>query len=286
MSYTIALDWMSFTLKGLQDETLVLQTVIPDGEISPITPSNGYTRAIASNLGIQLHTNPDRTEMGTHIVIPGSALRLLEQSGTSTRRMLEIAIRAGAKFTRIDLAKDAQNEGISLKEIYAACDRHERTGTAQKIREWREPDGGHTIYVGAPTSDAQVRMYNKSAEQHIDGDWQRMEFQARGHVAKSWARVLAEPDADWNALLCGRVKKMLNVDVDGYNRWLCGAATEGLPQVEKRSDREKWILTQVLPAILEHLKNNPNSEAIALLKSSMDFALSGRGDILQKVDKP
>ena len=280
--YSIALDWMSFTLKGLQDETLVLQTITPDGEISPVTPTNGYKRAVASNIGIQLHINPDRPEMGLHVVIPGSSLRLLEQSGTSTRRMLQIAVQAGALFTRIDLAKDAKDERISLWEIYSACERHERSGTAQKIRQWREPDGGHTIYVGAPSSDAQCRLYNKAAESHVEGDWVRMEFQARNDVAKAWARVLSQDNADWNALLCGKVGKMLNIDVDGYNRWLGGAATEGLPQIEKRSDREAWILKQVIPAILEHIRTNPNSDAVKLLISSIEFAKSGRGGILNE----
>ena len=110
----------------------------------------------------------------------------------------------------------------------------------------------------------------------------RMEFQARNDVAKSWARVLSQDNADWNALLCGKVGKMMKVDVDGYNRWLEGAATEGLPQIEKRSDRESWILKQVIPAILEHLKTNPSSKAIELLISSIEFAKSGRGDILKK----
>lgn len=280
MPYSVALDWMSFTLKGLEDETDIHSLLTPDGEIHPITPRNGYTSGHASNFGVQFHKNPSRLEMGEHVIIPGSALRLLESAGLSSRFVLTEAVRVHAFFTRIDLAKDAQDEGISLPAIYAGSERKKRKGTAQTVKEQREIDGGHTIYVGSWHSDNFFRMYDKAAEQHVDGDWKRLELVCKDEVAKSWARVLADPKSDWNALLCGKARKMLNIDVNGYNRWLEGAATEGLPQIEKRSDREKWIMVQVLPAILDHLKNNPNSEAVALLKSSIDFALSKRGEIL------
>jgi len=284
MSYSVALDWLSFTLKGLADETDLLRLLTPDGEVHPITPRNGYTTARASNVGVQFHSNPDRPEMGVHVIVAGSSLRMLEDLGTSTRKLLQIAISVHAKVSRIDLAKDAKNEGISLPHIYLACERRERTGTAQKINERRDPDGGHTIYVGSWHSDNFVRLYNKSAEQHIDGDWFRMELVCQSDVAKAWARVLASPDADWNALLCGKVRKMLNTNVDSYNRWLGGEATEGLPQIEKKSDREAWIIKQVIPAVLEHFRNVPNSDAIKLLMSSLNFASGERFALIDTVD--
>src|SRR5882672_5745534 len=257
MTYSVALDWISFTLKGLADETGLLRLLTPDGEIHPITPRNGYTTACSSNIGVQFHSNTNRPEMGIHVIVAGSSLRMLEELGTSTRTLLQIAISVHAKVSRLDLAKDAKNERISLPSIYSACERGERTGTAQKVNERRDPDGGHTIYVGSWHSDNFFRLYNKSAEQNTEGDWFRMELVCKSDVAKTWARVLAEPKADWNALLCGKVRKMLNTNVDSYNRWLEGEATEGLPQIEKRSDREAWIIKQVIPAVLEHLKNTP-----------------------------
>jgi len=282
--YSVALDWLSFTLKGLQDETDLLRLLTPNGEVHSITPRNGYTAARASNIGVQFHSNANRPEMGVHVIIAGSSLRMLESSGTSTRKLLQMSVSCQAKVTRLDLAKDAYDEKISLTSIYSPCENGARTGTTQKINERRDVDGGHTIYVGSWHSDNFFRMYDKAKEQHIDGDWKRLELVCKSDVAKTWARVLAQPDADWNSLLCGKARKMLNVDVDGYNRWLNGEATEGLPQIEKRSDREAWIMRQVIPAVLEHLKNNPNSQAIELLMSSLNFALSERGSLIIGID--
>jgi hypothetical protein len=47
-------------------------------------------------------------------------------------------------------------------------------------------NGGMTLYIGAPSSDKRVRVYNKAAEQDLEGlVWWRYELQLRGRYAKA-----------------------------------------------------------------------------------------------------
>jgi hypothetical protein len=56
---------------------------------------------------------------------------------------------------------------------------------------------GETLRIGAPSSDCQLRVYDKAAERGIDGDWVRLEFQTRKEQAAGIAAAMLEAgDAD------------------------------------------------------------------------------------------
>lgn len=256
MSFSVALDWLSFTLKGNSDENKsVLSKIAPLNSRSPIAPRFGYEYGHTYSTGVSTYFSPNRAEMGLHVVVPGSSLRMLEQSGVSTRQLLSLVVAAYGKVTRLDLAKDAINEGIRLEDISRIAMRGTRTGHAKSISEITSSSGGRTIYVGSRSSDRFARLYDKAAQQGLDEDWKRMEIECKGDVAKTLARVLAEPHIDWNATIGGMMSRMMNVDEESYQRWIDGASVDGLPKIEKQTDRETWLLEQVFPALISHVKS-------------------------------
>jgi hypothetical protein len=262
MTFSVALDWLSFTLKGAPDENKsVLHEIAPLATRQPATPRFGYDVGFAYETGILSYYNTLRFEMGIHVIVPGSALRVLESRGISTRQILSNVVKAHGKVTRLDLAKDAIDENIQLATIAKLAIDGKRTGSAQSVSQITSSGGGQTIYVGSRSSDRFARMYDKAAQQGLDDDWKRLEIECKGDVAKTLARVLVMPDTDWNATIGGIMQKMLMVDEDSYRRWLDGASVDGLPKIEKQTDREAWLLTQVLPAISEHIKRNGQTAA-------------------------
>ena len=54
-----------------------------------------------------------------------------------------------------------------------------------KTRRFFAPDGKlETLYIGAPSSDRQIRIYDKAKEQGIEGQWTRVEVQLRHKACK------------------------------------------------------------------------------------------------------
>jgi len=254
MSFSVALDWLSFTIKGESDENKnLLSKIAPLASRTPIAPRFGYDYGHTYSTGVSTYFSSVRHEMGLHVVVPGSSLRLLERDGLSTKTLLQSVVAARAKVTRLDLAKDAINEGVRLENISLLAIEGKRTGSAQSISEITSSGGGRTIYVGSRSSDRFARMYDKAAQQGLDEDWKRLEIECKGDVAKTLARVLSAEGCDWNATIGGIMQKMLMVDDDGYRRWLDGAAVDGLPKIEKQTDREAWLLSQVFPALVDYV---------------------------------
>jgi len=217
--------------------------------------------------------NADRPEMGCHVDIGGTALRnIVEQQNVDQKALLVEICNAGGKFSRLDIAKDLRGQQNDLKAVYASFEKKEHTGTARKIREWHDTDGGQTIYIGSPKSDKQVRVYDKANEQGLKNEyWYRLELQCRRLVARSTAYHLAQQD-NWGAVMDNVVLHMVDLPhVDAWKAFFSDNNPEiGTPLLEKQTDREKWIMTQVLPAVAKHYTENLNSPAVALLRQLLD----------------
>lgn len=254
MTYGVALDWLSFTYKkDCGDYENFLENIAPRASWVSAPARHGYELGFTSKNNVHIYTAPNSDRMGIHVSISGSSLRMLEQQGMSSRWLTEQVVSTGGKVTRLDIAKDAIDEQIKIREIGALGVAKSYKGSARSVNEHKYSDGGYTVEIGSRESDNYARLYDKAAEAGEDCDWLRAEIEMKGDVAKTMVRVLAQPGSDWNAILCYKLKKMFNVDHEGYQRWMTGEAIQGLPKIEKRADREAWIATQVLPAVYHYI---------------------------------
>lgn len=282
MTYGVALDWLSWTYKkDCGDYEDFLENIAPHGTWVPSPSRHGYKLGFTSKNNVHIYTSPDSDRMGLHISCSGSTLRLLEQAGFTSKWLTEQVVQSGGKVTRLDLAKDAVDEKIAIREIGAMGANGKYKGSARSVQERKKSDGGYTIEIGARESDNFARLYDKAAEAGEPGDWLRAEIEMKGDVAKTMVRVLAMPDADWNAILCFKLKKMMMVDHKDYARWLEGAAIQGLPKIEKRADREQWIATQVLPAVYHYI----NEQGVTPATQALYWALKPYFEKVEQNDK-
>lgn len=125
---------------------------------------------------------------------------------------------------------------------------------------------GETLYVGSPSSDARLRVYNKSAESGIKpedgGDFLRIEVQLRNRYADKAYSAIAEGKIEhvWQYW----VRKMLNPD-DATGLIMRAVGSEvhwTLPVVEDQEDwvsrRKRWVETSVVPALRRLLVHDPD----------------------------
>jgi hypothetical protein len=275
MALTITLDWLAGTFHGVsENETKFINRYARTNPIQTIKPRNGYSIAEVDSNGVQLLWNPDRTEMGVHCIFPGSALRVLyEQQSILMSSLLREFTEAGAKISRLDLAKDLTLTPVDLAAVYKSLEQGANVGTARTFSTILSGDGGQTVYVGSRTSEKFIRIYNKAAQEGLtDRHWTRYELETKGMVARALASLLTGPQ-DWGAIFDATTNGMLYLGARGplYGFKTQGATSHGLPKLEKQTDREAWISSQVIAAVARHYIDNPNSEAVQRLLATLQL---------------
>lgn len=272
---SITIDWLAMTFKEFTRET---QTFIYGYASAPTvvsaSPRNGYRAATTDENGVQVMWNPDRSEMGHHVIFSGSALRhIFERHGISSEAILRAASHAGASFTRLDLAKDAQDVQINLDRTWLELNSRSTHGQARTFGRIQSEDGGYTIYVGSRQSERFLRLYDKAIESKLsDRLWFRLEIETKGMVARAVAASLRSSH-NWSGVFDGIVLGMVgepeSIGLEDF--FSDGDVAVSLPKIERHSDREKWIESQVIAAVAAHYIDNPTSEAVTRLIATLQL---------------
>jgi len=266
---TTTIDWLSFTIPYEVDYAPFITQYASSASSTPVSPQFGYTKGWRMGEDILLFSHDIREDMGTHIILSGKTLGNLQRRGFGVNVVLRSVLQLKARVTRLDLAKDATDEGISLPEIWRDIDGKCSNGRTKKFSQVQGSDGGHTIYGGSRESERFLRIYDKAKEQGDGiGDYKRCELELKGDVARAVAVMLSESDK-WGEIFNGLLTNMVNVPCKSFQSFLGGSNAIGTPKIEKQTDREKWIETQVISAVVEHHRSFPNSPAIKRLRDTL-----------------
>lgn len=272
---TITLDWLAFTFKEMTHEAHEFITVYAgDKNSSPETAFHGYSASYRTEAGVICSWNDDRPEMGYHIVMGGSTIReLCSMYKISQTKLLEEVIRSGANITRLDIAKDLREAEVQLSSIWSALQSGKNSGTARTFGRIESNDNGYTIYIGSRQSEKFIRIYNKAAQSGLSEElWFRFELETKGMFSRAIARELVNRQ-DWGLVFDTVARGMVDLGKSSSLVQFYGVegVPIGLPKLEHQTDREKWIATQVIAAVSRHYIDNPNSEAVARLISTLNL---------------
>lgn len=189
-----------------------------------------------------LLTNPNRPEMGTHIIWSGDACDLCPIEPEELVTYLHFA---KFKFTRIDMAIDAID--FNLKPQHATREiKYGRIKTrASKSLENCDPrNPGYTQYVGTKKSEIYLKLYDKAAEMGIDADHTRIELTVQGKRAPQAAAEIVRR-TDYRRLV------VAFADFPKWKQWnrIMAVAPVKLRSERKASNTEQWLLDQCAPAL-------------------------------------
>ena len=97
--------------------------------------------------------------------------------------------------TRIDIACD-DRDGVLDMDLMAAKVREGAVNTRLTSRDIHqkfcgEANDGMTIYIGSPSSDFRLRIYDKAKEQGIEGHWVRVEMVLRAEHSRAFVSQVA-----------------------------------------------------------------------------------------------
>jgi phage replication initiation protein len=135
--------------------------------------------------------------MGIHVEMTGQGCRQFDASFGRWRDLISKVLAVDGHFTRIDVAIDDKHGILPFAE---ACKKYRRHEVRTKFKRGAgyvdvtfsaDPENdGHTLYFGKAKSDIKIRIYDKAAEQGVEGAWIRTELECRrGHANKLAKRL-------------------------------------------------------------------------------------------------
>lgn len=255
MKKTALIDWIAATIptrfETPQSLANYLEGVFPTPSDTYVLtkPLHGYKVAIIEPLGVMCMTAGSE-KMGAHVVLSGSTLNNLSTAGFPREKALENLINIGSRFSRIDLAIDVRDGRIKPKQLYAALEQGSATTKARSYRIIEDGRlGGQTLYLGSPTSEKMIRMYDKAAEQKQAGDWLRVESQLTGGLADRAAKAVL--DHGIGAVATGVIDDFVQWDEQGWKAIISGVVAGIDPSARKLTNTRRWLLDIVAKSIAD-----------------------------------
>ena len=157
----------------------------------------GYDLGARHITGVKKLKSSTREDMGIHVIYSGTSLRRIEEHyKMDLVDLLRFHRLKGDKVARLDVAIDLINTGVAVDDFVR--DYHEkrvRTLTKQGTVIKGLDSDDYTFYIGSRKARKKLlRIYNKAAEQKIEGDWIRVELQVMGKPATNLADILVKSD--------------------------------------------------------------------------------------------
>lgn len=222
------------------------------------TPRYGYTVGSKHDSGVVKFSSKERDDMGVHIVYSGSTVsKIQEIYNMDALEILGFHLVKQDRVVRMDVAIDFINCDVKVKDFQKAfesgnCDTRLRSATVVRSIT----GDGHTLYIGSrKTRKKLLRIYDKAAEQNIEGDWIRVELQVMKEPATVLAYKMFESDEPEKCII-GAIDKVCSFPtIDVWKKIISDN-----PQIEIGSigrndaNTRRWLESQCVPALAREIR--------------------------------
>ena len=197
MKCQVLVDWLTFSVKEQDPAKVIREYLGLDPELFQDAGYGllGYNRVLRfSDICVcyEPRENDFFRDMGMCVSMSGNGCRAFETMSKLTQAGQDsvfptlfqlLAADETANVSRIDIACDDREGFLNMEEIVEKVQANEINSRMTKRSVIVSFDGtqrsGSTIYLGAPSSDFRVRIYDKALEEGVDGHWIRVELVMR-----------------------------------------------------------------------------------------------------------
>ena len=190
-------DWLTFSVKEQDPAKVIREYLGLDPELFQDAGYGllGYNRVLRfSDICVcyEPRENDFFRDMGVCVSMSGNGCRAFETMSKLTQAGQDsvfptlfqlLAADETANVSRLDIACDDREGFLNMEEIVEKVQANEINSRMTKRSVIVSFDGtqrsGSTIYLGAPSSDFRVRIYDKALEEGVDGHWIRVELVMR-----------------------------------------------------------------------------------------------------------
>jgi hypothetical protein len=156
--------------------------------------------------------------METYVEVRQTGLDAL--GGQQSLRLAADLLQVGARFTRVDGYYDDRARHAEPPAVAEAFRQRLTVTRIKRVREqrgWVLEDGadearadGATTYIGSPTSEAMIRIYDKAAESGSAGAGVRWEVQMRRHRAEAFGTAAIATGDALGAYVLGCIRGLVD----------------------------------------------------------------------------
>ncbi|SRR6266849_3145989 len=255
MYVTKHLDWLSVTLPI---------TEVPRS-VFPLLPwiftgkgVHGYAeRFIHAASGMVAQTGSAADEMGVHYTLSGDTLAYFrKQYDDQDRYIVHNFTSRHAYASRIDLAINLHGAELTPARMRDELQSRKLVARAQTWRFITGKKGniqGETLYIGSPSSDRQLRAYNKSAQLGVvNGEaWLRLEMELRQLRANGALQSCNSNGTD--GTVSGHVADFISFNNSEFKAAIAGPSVPPMDIQRQVTARRKWLIGQVASALAKEM---------------------------------
>jgi DNA relaxase NicK len=197
MKCQVLVDWLTFSVKEQDPAKVIREYLGLDPELFQDAGYGllGYNRVLRfSDICVcyEPRENDFFRDMGVCVSMSGNGCRAFETMSKLTQAGQDsvfptlfqlLAADETANVSRIDIACDDRKGFLNMEEIVEKVQANEINSRMTKRSVIVSFDGTQrsdsTMYLGAPSSDFRVRIYDKALEEGVDGHWIRVELVMR-----------------------------------------------------------------------------------------------------------
>ena len=208
MKCQVLVDWLTFSVKEQDPAKVIREYLGLDPELFQDAGYGllGYNRVLRfSDICVcyEPRENDFFRDMGVCVSMSGNGCRALETMSKLTQAGQDsvfptlfqlLAADETANVSRLDIACDDREGFLNMEEIVEKVQANEINSRMTKRSVIVSFDGtqrsGSTIYLGAPSSDFRVRIYDKALEEGVDGHWIRVELVMRHKNAAAFVEQM------------------------------------------------------------------------------------------------
>lgn len=179
-----------------------------------------------------------------------------------TYRVMERAYEQGWHCTRIDIAADLRDTGVTVQDIYYAHSKEQPK--ERKKKTFITSARGDTFTLGSRQSNKYLRVYDKAAEQGLSEDWIRVELEYKGDTAPTALKLARNGAHNCVGDLVGFLGKTLTVIDESLKGMFTGNGDPIKAAKKLQTNRERWIRETVFPAWRSWAQEQPGDAWQAL----------------------
>jgi phage replication initiation protein len=199
-------DWVQATFKSLSYEQVITEVLQMNLKEFAETKNGQFGYKCGLQCGNVTVYYEGQDGMGVHLHMTGQGCRQYESLKKRSWRNLFLIMQsldADSKFSRLDIAIDDFDGYFKIPSLIKKVKKGELSSKfkkATRIEKIAIDDGssnGNTIYFGSPTSDIQIRMYEKNHQTEQQDEiemWNRTEIQLRNERANAVANIIVREE--------------------------------------------------------------------------------------------
>lgn len=216
MKCQVLIDWLTFSVKKDNPNEVIRDYLGLDPDLFRDAGYGllGYNKVLRfSDICVcyEPRQNDYFKDMGVCVSMSGNGCRTFEtmsklgvedkkdgQSVAFSALFRLLAADETANVSRIDIACDDREGYLDMDQIIDKTRSNEINSRMMKRTINFSLDGikkaGATVYIGAPTSDFRVRIYDKALEQGVEGHWVRVELVMRSANANAFVAEITNSE--------------------------------------------------------------------------------------------